>query len=74
MAGSGSAYLLDVHASVLEVTSADGVVSVRRVVTAVLALPPPPHPIRTGTQTERGLRVGDALRPEPRGRRLRRPR
>lgn len=71
MAGSGSAYLLDVHASALEVTSADGVVSVRRVVTAVLALPPP---IRTGTQTERRLRVGDALCPEPRGRRLRRPR
>lgn len=31
-------------------------------------------PIRTGTQTERRLRVSDALRPKPCGRRLRGPR
>lgn len=68
--GSGSAYLLDVHASVVNVTSADGVVSVRRVLTAALTLPS----IRTRTQTERRLRVSDAVRPKPCGRRLRGPR
>lgn len=68
--GSGSAYLLDVHACVVKVTSADGVVSVRHVLTAALTLPS----IRTRTQTERRLRVSDALRSKPCGRRLRGPR
>lgn len=68
--GSGSAYLSDVHAPVVKVTSTVGVVSVRRVLTAVLT----PPSIRTGTQTEQCLRVSDALCPKPCGRCLRGPR
>lgn len=67
--GSCWAYLLDVHASVVK-SPVQTVLCQSDILTAALTLPS----IRTGTQTERRLRVSDALRPKPCGGRLRGPR